>query len=236
MLANAGVASRRKAEELIVEGRVKVDGEVITALGYKVNGNEIIEVDGRPIRKEEKVVYLLNKPKNVISSVRDDKGRLCVSDIVQSEYRLFPIGRLDYESSGLLLMTNDGDLANKILHPRFSIPKTYEVTAQGDLTIKEISKLKKGVVLDDGYKTGRADIRYIDSNLNKKTHRYIVTIYEGHNREIRKMFETVKAKVIRLNRIKEANIELGDLRPGEYRRLKIHEVKMLRQYLDRDDI
>ena len=235
-MASAGIASRRKAEELILEGRVKYDGEVITTLGFKVSDSEKIEVDNKPIQKEEKVVYLLNKPKNVISSVKDDKGRTCVSDIVQSEYRLFPIGRLDYESSGLLLMTNDGDLANKILHPRFLIPKTYEVTAQGDITIKEIAKLKKGVVLDDGHKTGKADIQYIDSNPNKNTHRYIVTIYEGHNREIRKMFETIGAKVIRLNRIKEANIELGDLRPGEYRRLKIHEVKMLRQYLDRDDI
>lgn len=235
-MASAGIASRRKAEELITGGRVKVDGAVVKTLGYKVSGTEMIEVDDKPIQKEEKVVYILNKPKNVITSAKDDKGRLCVNDIVDTPYRLFPIGRLDYESTGLLLMSNDGDLANKILHPRFAIPKTYEVTAKGDITIKEISKLKKGVTLDDGHKTSRSEISYIDSNPNKNTHRYIVTIYEGHNREIRKMFKAIGAEVIRLHRIKEANIELGDLKAGEYRRLKIHEVKLLKRYLDREDL
>ena len=236
VLADAGVASRRKAEELIKNGDVKVDGEIITTLGYKVTGEEDIEAKGQKIKKEEKVVFILNKPKNVISTVKDDKGRLCVGDLIETDYRLFPVGRLDYESSGLLIMTNDGALTNKIIHPKFRIPKVYEVTVKGDITIKEISKLKKGVVLDDGFKTGKCEIYHVDSNPNKKTHRYIVTIYEGHNREIRKMFKTVGAEVIRLHRTKEACIEIGDLRSGEYRRLKIHEVKMLKRYLDGSDL
>lgn len=233
VLAASGIASRRKAEELIKAGRVRVDGVTITSLGYKVSGSEDIKVDGKPIQREEKVVYIFNKPKNVITSMRDEVGRPCVGDYFQEvPYRLFPVGRLDFASSGLLIMTNDGDITNKIIHPRHQIPKTYEVTVIGNLSIKEISKLKKGVILDDGHKTGKADIYYHGSNPEKNSHRYTITIYEGHNREIRRMFEVFACSVIRLHRIKEANIELGNLKSGVYRRLKIHEVKMLRQYLD----
>ncbi len=236
VLAAAGVASRRKAEELIEKGRVSVDGVTITSLGYKVSGSEDIKVDGCPIQKEEKVVYIFNKPKNVITSLADEIGRPCVGDYFKEvPYRLFPVGRLDFASSGLLIMTNDGDLTNKIIHPRYRIPKTYEATVFGNLSIKEISKLKKGVVLDDGYKTGKAEIFYHGSNAEKGLHRYTITIHEGHNREIRRMFEVFGCSVMRLHRIKEANIELGNLKVGAYRRLKIHEVKMLRQYLDELD-
>ncbi len=236
VLAQCGVASRRKAEEMILKGVVKVDGQVVDTLGYKVAPDQKIEVFGKEIKREEKVVYILNKPKNVISSVSDDKGRVCASDLISSPYRLYPVGRLDYESSGLLIMTNDGELANQILHPRFSVPKTYEVTVKGTVTQEQLNQLKRGVTLSDGYRTGSAKISLVAKNDNKKTLRLLITISEGHNREIRKMFELFNAEVVRLHRIKEANLSLGDLKSGEYRRLKIHEVKLLKKYLDMGDL
>lgn len=204
---------------------------MITELGFKANSDDKIEVNGQTLNKEEKVVYLLNKPKNVISAVSDDRNRITVADLVESEYRLYPIGRLDYDSSGLLLMTNDGELTQKLTHPKFEIEKTYEVTIDRLITDKEIGKLIKGVKIDN-YISAPCKIVRVKENKNKKITFLLVTIHEGKNREIRKMFETINATVIRLNRIKEGNIELGNLKPGEYRKLKPIEIKRLKQHLD----
>ncbi|MDY6063344.1 MAG: pseudouridine synthase [Erysipelotrichaceae bacterium] len=232
IIAASGICSRRKAEVLIVEGKVKVNGVVIDSLGFKASDNDKITVDGMEIKREEKVVFIFNKPKNVITSTSDDRGRASVNDYFDEDFRLFPIGRLDYDSSGLVLMSNDGKLTNEILHPRFEIPKVYEVTVDNLVSKDDINKLCKGVVIDGTYKTGRAKIKLIRKNLNKKTSFLEVTIYEGHNRQIRKMFEVFGYKVIKLHRISEANIHLGNLKPGEYRKLKPFEVLSLKKFLN----
>ncbi len=184
--------------------------------------------------REEKVVFLLNKPKNVISSVSDDRGRKTVVDLVDSPYRLYPMGRLDYDSSGLILLSNDGELMQKLIHPSFEVEKTYLADIDGMISSEEITRLEKGVKVED-YVTAPAKIRLLKSDDRHKTSRLEVIIHEGKNREIRKMFETLGYKVSRLHRIKEATVELGDLKSGEYRRLKPYEVKKLRRYLDRND-
>lgn len=231
VIAQCGVASRRKAEELILSGRIKVDDVVVDTLGFKVSCDSVIKVDDNVINKEEKVVYIINKPKNIISSVKDEKGRDTVIDLVDSPYRLFPVGRLDFDSSGLLILTNDGELTNMIIHPRYKIPKVYEVTINGLITLDEIKTLENGIRVDD-YVTSKARIVLVSSNNNKKTSHMTMTIFEGHNRQIRKMFETLGYTVTRLHRIKEANIEIGNLKPGAYRRLKPFEVVSLKRYLN----
>ncbi|MBR0462296.1 MAG: rRNA pseudouridine synthase [Erysipelotrichaceae bacterium] len=231
IIAESGLCSRRKAEELIAQGKVSVNGTVIKEPGFKANVNDDIRVNGKPLSREEKVVYLLNKPKGIISSASDEKGRKTVVDFVDSKYRLYPIGRLDFDSSGLILLSNDGELTQKMLHPKFNIDKVYEVTINGLIRKEEIEKLSKGVRIDS-YKTAPCEIRLLRTNDNKKTSFLEVTIHEGKNRQIRKMFETLGYKVTRLNRIKEANISLGKLQPGEYRKLKPIEVVRLKKYLD----
>ena len=183
------------------------------------------------INKEEKVVYILNKPKNVISSASDDKGRTTVVDLIDSDYRLFPLGRLDYDSTGLILLSNDGELMQMLIHPKYEVEKTYEVTIDGLIKNEEIKKLQTGVRIDS-YKTAPAKINLIRQNNNKYTSFMEVTIHEGKNREIRKMFESLGYHVTKLHRIKEANIELGNLKSGEYRRLKPIELVKLKKYLN----
>ena len=231
IIAESGYCSRRKAEELILASRVSVNGAIINELGFKASFNDDIKIDGVSIVKEEKVVYLLNKPKNVISSVSDDKGRVCVVDLIDCEYRLYPLGRLDYDSTGLLLLSNDGELMQKLIHPKYEVEKTYEVTIDGLIKENEINKLENGVHIDN-YVTSKAQIKLISQSNNKYTSFLTITIHEGKNREVRKMFASLGYKVIKLHRIKEANIELGNLKSGEYRRLKPHELVMLKNYLD----
>lgn len=177
----------------------------------------------------------MNKPKGVISSAKDEKDRTTVVDLVDSKYRLYPIGRLDFDSSGLILLSNDGELTQKMLHPKFNIDKVYEVTINGLITREQIEKLEQGVYIDR-QKTAPCSIKLIRTNENKKTSFMEMTIHEGKNRQIRKMFETLGYKVIRLNRIKEANITLGKLQVGEYRRLKPIEVVKLKKYLNGNNI
>ena len=235
IIAESGYCSRRKAEELIVSGKVSVDGKTIKELGFKCEKEADIKINGKPLGKEEKVVYLLNKPKGIISSVSDDKDRKTVVDLVECEYRLYPIGRLDFDSSGLILLTNDGALTQKMLHPKYNIDKVYEVTINGLITKDMIEKLEKGVIVD-GRKTAPCSIKLLRINDNKKTSFLEVTIHEGRNRQIRKMFEIFGFKVTRLNRIKEANITLGKLQVGEYRKLKPIEVVKLKKYLDNGNL
>ena len=214
---------------------MKVNGETVTELGYKAGFDDDITVDGKSLKQENKVVYLLNKPKNVISSASDDKGRTTVVDLIDSEYRVYPLGRLDFDSSGLILLSNDGELMQKLIHPRFHIEKVYEVTVNGNIGSEEIKKLENGVTIE-GQKTLPCTIKLVSVNPNKDTSRLLVTIREGRNRQIRKMFDSLHCKVTRLHRIREANIELGNLKSGEYRQLKPYEIKKLKQYLDRDDV
>ena len=234
IIASSGYCSRRKAEELIKQGRVFVDGEVITELGFKTFENADIRIDGKPLNKEEKVVYLLNKPKNIISSSSDDKGRKTVVDLIDSPYRLYPLGRLDFDSSGLILLSNDGELMQKLIHPKYEVEKVYEVTIDGIINKDSIQKLEKGVMVDERM-TAPAKVKLIRINENKYTSFLEVCIHEGRNRQIRKMFKAVGFNVIKLHRIKEATVELGNLKSGEYRRLKPHELKKLNAYLDRGD-
>ncbi|MDO4940141.1 MAG: pseudouridine synthase [Erysipelotrichaceae bacterium] len=234
IIASSGLCSRRKAEELILAGRVSVNGQVIDTLGFKAQANDDIKVDGISLNNEEKVVYMINKPKNVISSTSDDKGRTTVIDLIDCQYRLYPLGRLDYDSTGLLLLSNDGELMQQLIHPKYEVDKTYEVTIDGLIKKEEITKLENGVKVDD-YITGKAKINLIRQNTNKYTSFLTITIHEGKNREIRKMFQTLGYKVTRLHRIKEANLEIGDLKYGEYRRLKPYELVKLKKYLNRLD-
>ncbi|MBQ2233010.1 MAG: rRNA pseudouridine synthase [Erysipelotrichaceae bacterium] len=236
IIAASGYCSRRKAEELILARRVSVNGVLVDTLGTKADENDEIAIDGKVISKsEEKVVYLLNKPKNVISSASDDRGRKTVVDLIDSGYRLYPLGRLDYDSSGLLLLSNDGELMQKLIHPKYEVEKTYEVTIDGFISEKQIETIEKGVKIED-YVSAPAKVNLISYNGKKPSSFLEVTIHEGKNREIRKMFEAIGFTVIKLHRIKEANIELGDLKSGEYRRLKPFEIKKLRSYLDRNDV
>lgn len=235
IIAESGLCSRRKAEQLILEGRVRVNGVIIDTLGCKASFNDEILVDNKPLKKEEKLVYILNKPKNVISSSSDDKGRKTVIDLIDSKKRIYPLGRLDYDSSGLILLSNDGDLMQKIIHPKNKIEKVYEVKIDGLITLQEINKLEKGIRIDN-YVTAPSSFKLIKTNQNKKTSFLQVTIHEGKNRQIRKMFKAVGYNVIDLKRIKEANISLGNLKAGEYRLLKPFEVKQLKKYLDINNI
>lgn len=235
IIAGSGYCSRRKAEELIKEGRVSVNGNIITELGFKADCNDEILLDGVPLKKaEEKVVYLLNKPKNVISSASDDRGRKTVTDLVDSPYRLFPLGRLDYDTSGLILLSNDGELMQKLIHPRYEVEKTYEALVDSLINEEQLRLLESGVRIDD-YVSAPAKIRLLSENPEKNTSLLEVKIHEGKNREVRKMFEAIGSRVLRLHRTEEAGIRLGNLKSGEYRRLKPHELRKLHALLDRRD-
>ena len=235
VIALSGYCSRRKAEQLISEGRVQVDG-IPASLGMKVDEDARITIDGKALcGPEEKAVFLLNKPKNVISAVSDDRGRKTVIDLLDVPYRLYPLGRLDYDSCGLLLLSNDGELMQKLIHPRYEVEKVYEVLIKGLISSRELSEMEKGVRIDD-YVSAPAKIKLLKQDSKKNSSLLEVTIHEGKNREIRKMFAAYGYDVVSLKRIREANIVLGDLKSGEYRRLKPYEVKKLKKYLDRTDL
>lgn len=185
-------------------------------------------------KEEEKVVYLLNKPKNVISSASDDRGRKTVVDLIDSPYRLFPLGRLDYDTSGLILLSNDGELMQKLIHPRYEVEKIYEALVDSLISEEQMRQLASGVRIDD-YVSAPAKIRLLSADPEKNTSLLEVRIHEGKNREVRKMFEAIGSRVLRLHRTGEAGMRLGNLKSGEYRRLKPHELKKLHALLDRRD-
>ncbi|MDC2865978.1 MULTISPECIES: 23S rRNA pseudouridine(2605) synthase RluB [unclassified Bacillus (in: firmicutes)] len=228
VIAQAGIASRRKAEELIQQGKVKVNGKVVTELGTKVSAQDKVEVNNIPLEKETPAYFLLYKPTGVISSVTDDKGRKVVTDFfVDIPQRLFPIGRLDYDTSGLILMTNDGEFANILMHPKYKVEKTYVAKVKGPLTGEKIRMLEKGVMLEEG-KTAPARVKILSWDKRKEIAIVQLTIHEGRNRQVRRMFEAVGCKVMKLKRERYAFLELGNLRPGDARELSPHEVKQLR--------
>lgn len=227
VIASSGITSRRKAEDLIKAGEVMVNGEVVREIGVKVTGNDIIQVEGVTINRDiKKVYYLLNKPRGVITSVKDDKGRKTVVDLIDTEMRIYPVGRLDYDTTGLLILTNDGELANILMHPSNKIPKTYIAKIEGLLNKDDIERLKNGVYIE-GKKTYIEHFKIRDKNIEKNTSLVEVTIIEGRNHIVKKIFLSLKHPVIRLTRIKEAFLDIKDLKSGEYRELSIKEVKKL---------
>lgn len=226
VIAQAGVASRRKAEEMIAQGRVKVDGVVITEMGYQPKKGAVIEVDGKKIQRENKVYYVMNKKKNTICSAHDEHGRPTILDNLEISERVFSVGRLDFDTTGVLILTNDGDFANQIIHPRYHIKKKYEVTINGILTAEMIKEIEKGVPLEDGI-TLPAKVWVTNKNLEKNVCSIDLTIQEGRNRQIKRMIEHYGFSVKKLNRKSIGFLTCDDLKPGEYRILKPFEVKQL---------
>ncbi|MBF7018649.1 rRNA pseudouridine synthase [Staphylococcus sp. 18_1_E_LY] len=227
-IANSGYTSRRKAEVLIEEGKVKVNGETVTELGTKVKPSDTVEVEGIKLEQEDKLYILFYKPAQVITSVSDDKGRKVVTDYFKElETRIYPVGRLDYDTSGLLLLTNDGDFTNLMTHPRYKIKKKYVVKLKGYLMREEVKALEKGVKLEDGM-TQPATVKVKNQDKEKSTTLVEITITEGRNRQVRRMFEYFGHEVSKLQRIEFGPLNLTGLNAGEGRVLTPHEVKTLR--------
>ncbi|KAB2338368.1 rRNA pseudouridine synthase [Cytobacillus depressus] len=228
VIAHAGIASRRKAEQLIIEGHVKVNGKTVKELGVKVSSSDRVEVSGIPLEQEEPVYFLLYKPRGVISSVQDDKGRKVVTDYLQHiEQRIYPIGRLDYDTSGLLLLTNDGEFANQLMHPKSEVEKVYIAKVKGIPSREKMRSLERGIKLDDGM-TAPARAKLISMDKKKQTAIIELTIHEGRNRQVRRMFEAIGHPVMKLKRERYGFLNLHGLKAGEARELTTHEVKQLR--------
>ena len=223
-MARCGVASRRKCEEIILSGKVSVNGKLVNELGIKINPeSDKVYYEGNIITPEENKLYImLNKPEGYITSVKDEKGRKTILDLVNVEERIYPIGRLDYDSSGLILLTNDGEIYNKIIHPRVQIDKKYIVLCRGEFTPEELKKFENGVDIG-GYITASSKIKVIDKELDKRTNKVNtlveICIHEGKNRQIRRMCEALGHEVISLNRVSVGDIKLGYLKKGEWRNL-----------------
>ena len=227
LIAQAGIASRRGAEELIKAGEVTVNGEIVTTLGTKANPEtDHIKVGGKLINtkleKRENVYILLNKPKGYLSSAADPEGRKLVTDLVKGYGKLHPVGRLDYNTEGLIILTNDGEFTNTVASSK-TIPKVYEVKVKGIPTEVAINKLRRGTLLEDGFKTAPAEIKVLKPTAQNGW--YEVTLYEGHNQQIRKMFDTVGHSVVKLKRIAIGHIKYDRLPVGAYRELDAEEIK-----------
>lgn len=223
VIAASGVTSRRKAEELITAGKVKVNGEVVTELGTKVTDKDRIEVDNVLISKEVKEYYLLNKPRGVVTTTKDDKDRKTVVDLIPTSARIYPVGRLDYDTTGVLLLTNDGDFANILMHPASEVEKVYMAKLKGIIKGEHINALKDGIKLDDQIvKPSRVKLKKIDTKTN--TCMVQITIHEGKNHQVKRMFEAVGFEVLKLKREREAFFDLKDLQSGEFRKLTPKEV------------
>jgi 23S rRNA pseudouridine2605 synthase len=228
VIARAGIASRRKAEDLIKEGRVKVNGKVVTELGLKVSPSDKVEVNEIQIEKEEPVYFLLYKPRGVISSVNDEKGRKVVTDFFPHlKERIYPVGRLDYDTSGLLVLTNDGEFANLLMHPKSEIDKVYVAKIKGIPLKENLRKLEKGIRLEDG-KTAPARVKLLSADNKKQSAIVEITIHEGRNRQVRRIFEAIGHDVLKLKRERYASLTLNGLKTGDARELTPHEVKQLR--------
>lgn len=225
-LANSGIASRRKCEELIIEGKISVNGKVIKELGTKIDPTkDKVEYCGKTIQNTEKLVYvLLNKPIGYVTTAKDQFNRDTVLNLVRIKERIVPVGRLDMYTSGALILTNDGDFVYKVTHPKHEITKTYTVTVHGIITSDEVDQLRQGVKIED-YVTRPAKVKILKTDEDKNISRLEITIHEGKNRQVRKMCEAVGRKVIALHRSKIGNIEVKDLKIGTWRYLKEQELK-----------
>lgn len=224
VIASSGYCSRRKAEELIKKGVVFVNGVRVTELGTKVETNDEIVVNGHSLTMENKEYYLLYKPSGVITTSSDDKNRKTVVDLINTDKRIYPVGRLDYDTTGVLLLTNDGDFANILMHPSNQIEKVYLVKTPGILTKEELHALRSGVIID-GFKTSPAKVRIKQYNKSSNLSLVEITIHEGKNHQVKKMFEAVNHEVVKLKRERIGFFDLSGLKIGEYRRLTIKEVK-----------
>ena len=229
-LANSGIASRRKAEEYILAGKVKVNGQIVTELGTKVNPDkDIIEFEGKRVNNDIKKVYvLLNKPIDYVTTVKDQFNRNTVVDLVKNAgNNLLPVGRLDMYISGALILTNDGDFIFHVTHPKHEVEKTYTVTIRGKVTNEDVENLRQGVIIDEEYKTKPAKVRIMKIDEEKNLSRLEIVIHEGKNRQVRKMCEAIGKKVIALHRSKIGNIDVKDLKIGQWRYLTKKEVEIL---------
>lgn len=226
-IAQAGVASRRKADELIANGNVKVNGAVMKEPGYDVQEGDKVEVNGRLVEGQQKLVYVLvNKPFGVITSAKDEKDRVTVMELVKDiDERLFPVGRLDYNTTGALIMTNDGSLTYRVTHPKHELGKTYRALVKGVVSPEKARKLRNGVDIG-GYVTKRAKVSIIKGNQNSTL--VEITIYEGKNRQVRKMFSAIGNPVQELERVAIGTIRLGHLKTGHYRKLTKEEIEYLK--------
>jgi 23S rRNA pseudouridine2605 synthase len=219
-LAHSGVASRRKAEELIGAGRVRVGGRVVTDPARDVDADSGVEVDGRPVEPEPREVWMVNKPAGVVSTAREPGRRRAVTELVPSRRRLYPVGRLDADTTGLILLTNDGELANGLTHPRYEVPRTYRARLRRPPSDEQVAALRSGVELDDG-PTAPARVRRVSPRVVE------LTIREGRNHQVRRMAEAVGNEVVELSRVAFGSLRLGELGEGEARRLRGTEVRGL---------
>lgn len=226
VIANSGYCSRRKAEELISSGKVKVNGEVINRLGTCVDKNDTITIFDKTLTFEEKEYILLNKPRGVVTTTSDDKNRQTVLDLIETDKRLYPVGRLDYDTTGALLLTNDGELANLLMHPKNKIEKLYIVKVAGFVPKDILNKLANGVYIDN-FKTSKAKVRLKKFDKKSNTSLVEIIIHEGKNHQVKKMFEAVGYEVLKLKREKIAFLDVQNLKSGEYRYLNLKEVKKL---------
>ena len=232
VIAASGITSRRKAEELIKQGKVKVNGQVVTELGTKVDSKDEIEVNNQIIEKETKEYYLLNKPRGVITSTSDDKNRKTVVELINTDARIYPVGRLDYDTTGALLLTNDGEFANILTHPKNNIDKVYLAKLNGIITGVQINKLKDGVLLDDVLvKPSRVKLKKVNKESN--TSMVEITIHEGKNHQVKRMFESVGFLVDKLTRERIGIFNLEGLKSGEYRKLTPKEVQIVYSYKEK---
>lgn len=220
-LAHAGVASRRKAEEIVAKGLVTVDGEVVTDPARDVDEGDDVRVGGAPVGTEAREVWVVNKPAGVVSTAREPGKRPAVVELVDSPARLYPVGRLDADSTGLLLLTNDGELANRLTHPRYEVAKAYRARLRASIADRDLERLRHGVELEDG-PAGPAEVRRTGEREIE------VVLREGRNRQVRRMVEAVGNRVVALRRVRFGPLDLGDLREGEARQLSAEEVEMLR--------
>ncbi len=229
-LAMCGVASRRKADELIQQGRVAVNGQVTTQLGVKINPQkDRVTVDGKLVKPEEKLVYIvLNKPKDCVTTVKDEKGRRTVLDLVKVKQRIFPVGRLDRNTTGVLLLTNDGELAYRLMHPKYKVEKAYKAEIDKPIKREDLEKLKRGIMLD-GRMTEACDVYILPNSDNKEIG---ITIHEGRYRQIRRMFERLGYKVRKLHRVSFGGITVSGMKRGEWRYLTEKEIKKLKRLVD----
>lgn len=229
-MASCGAASRRTAEKMIADGRVKINGQTVTEMGVQVEEGDEVRLDGRVIRPEtEKKYVMYHKPAGEVTTVSDPEGRACVLDHFRDyPVRLYPVGRLDYDSEGLLLLTNDGALTERMLHPSHQVDKTYLARVTGNVAAEEIQQLRKGVMLDD-HKTSPAKARLIRQETFAA--QVLITIHEGRNRQVRRMFEAVGHQVLQLRRVKFGPLELGSLPRGQWRELTEDEIRKLAAYL-----
>ncbi|MFC4738003.1 pseudouridine synthase [Bacillus daqingensis] len=228
IIAAAGISSRRKAEKLIEDGKVQVNGEKVTELGRKADAaRDTILVDGVPLQKESPVYYVLYKPSGVISSAKDEAGRKTVVDYIDTDKRIYPVGRLDYDTSGIIILTNDGEFANTLMHPKYQIEKAYLAKVEGIPSRQLLKKLQNGIPIE-GKKTAPAFVKVRKTDQRKGTSLVEIVIHEGRNRQVRKMFDAIGHPVLKLRRERYGVLDTSGLNAGEYRELKPHEVKKLR--------